>query len=62
MDVADIDYDGDLDLILGSYIHGPSDVPDFLMKDWEKGGPPFVILRNITHSPKQAEKQAVATP
>jgi len=48
MDAADIDGDNDLDLILGSHIHGPSEVPDFLMKDWEKGGPPFVVLRNTT--------------
>ena len=48
MDVDDIDGDGDLDIILGSYIHGPTEVPDFLMRDWEKGGPPFVVLRNTS--------------
>jgi hypothetical protein len=54
MDVADIDGDGDQDIILGSYIHGPTQVPDFLMKDWEKTGPPFVILRNTTRQAKDA--------
>ena len=46
MDAGDLDGDGDIDIVLGSYIHGPSSVPMFLMKDWEKLGPSFVILRN----------------
>lgn len=46
MDVGDVDGDGDIDIVLGSYIRGPSAVPKFLMKDWEATGSSFLILRN----------------
>lgn len=46
MDAGDLDGDGDIDLVLGSYIRGPTPVPDFLKKLWEKQGPSIMILRN----------------
>lgn len=46
MDVGDVDGDGDLDIVLGSYVRGPSKVPSFLIKDWEASGASFLILRN----------------
>lgn len=46
MDVADVDGDGKLDILLGSCIHGPSDVPEFLMNRWESGRLPYVLLKN----------------
>lgn len=46
MDVGDVDGDSDLDIVLGSYIHGPTKVPDFLSKTWEKQGPSLMILKN----------------
>jgi hypothetical protein len=46
MDAGDIDQDGDLDILLGSYIHGPSEVPAGLMRAWEAKGPSLLVLRN----------------
>jgi len=46
MDARDLDNDADIDIVLGSYIRGPSDVPAKLAEDWERAGPSVVILRN----------------
>jgi len=46
MDADDLDGDGDIDLVLGSYIHGPSEVPKSLLDLWEKVGPSVLVLRN----------------
>lgn len=54
LDAGDFDNDGDLDLVLGSYIRGPTAVPEFLRLTWEKDGPPFVILRNTARTPAPA--------
>ncbi|MBI4658880.1 MAG: VCBS repeat-containing protein [Verrucomicrobia bacterium] len=46
MDAGDLDGDGDIDLALGSYSQGPTEVPEFFMNVWEKVGPSVLILRN----------------
>ena len=52
MDVADLDGDGDLDIVLGSFIHGPSAVPAEYMRNWETLGPSVLVLRNHLREPK----------
>ncbi len=51
MDVNDLDGDKDLDVVLGSYIHGPGPAPMFLMEIWERQGPSIQILRNTRKNP-----------
>jgi len=46
MDAADLDGDGDVDLVLGNYLLGPTPAPDFLMDIWQKHSPSIQILRN----------------
>jgi len=52
MDAGDLDGDGDIDLALGSYINGPSEVPAVLKRDWDRISPSVLILRNKLRGPK----------
>jgi len=48
MDAEDLDGDGDLDIVLGSYVQGPagSPVPAWLVNLWKQQGLSVLILRN----------------
>lgn len=48
MDAADLDGDGDIDLLLGSHVAGPGSVPKFLKDLWLKQPLPALLLRNQT--------------
>jgi hypothetical protein len=50
LDAADLDGDGDIDIVLGSLIEMNSDVPPALKKNWEQTGPSVLILRNTLHA------------
>lgn len=52
MDIGDLDGDGDVDIVLGSYINGPSAVPAWLKRDWDRFSPSILILRNKLRAPK----------
>ena len=46
MDVADIDKDGDTDIIIGNAKFPLGRIPDWLMKRWNSYSPSFIILKN----------------
>ena len=48
MDVDDLDGDGYPDIVLGSFIRGPTKVPPALERRWENAGPSFLIIKNIS--------------
>ncbi|MEM8969408.1 MAG: VCBS repeat-containing protein [Bacteroidota bacterium] len=49
MDAGDTDQDGDLDIVLGSFVLPPSPVPDSLSELWMKNGPHYMVLENNTN-------------
>jgi len=54
LDAGDFDRDGDEDLLLGSYVRGPTPVPKVLMQAWEEGQQPLLLLQNQTPPPSPA--------
>src|SRR5262249_11226703 len=46
MDAADLDGDGNIDIVLGSHSQGPKAVPKFLLDLWSKQQAPILILHN----------------
>ena len=46
MDAADLDGDGDLDLVLGGYDRSPFKVREDIQQLWKTNGTSLLILRN----------------
>ena len=49
MESGDIDEDGDKDIIVGSYINGPTKVADSILDSWIKESNDLLVLRNRTN-------------
>lgn len=45
-DIADVDSDGDMDIILGNVSYGPSEIPVELQKKWVEGGVSALLLKS----------------
>lgn len=49
LDTGDTDQDGDIDIVLGSFILPPAQAPTKLRAYWAKEGPHYLILENTTN-------------
>ena len=58
MDAADLDGDGDLDIVLGGAYKTPFRAPGALLERWQKEGPSVLILRNqLAERKKKSERR-----
>jgi hypothetical protein len=52
MEAADMDQDGDQDLLLGSFTYSLSPLPATLKQSWQTEGPDLIWLENVAASPQ----------
>lgn len=52
LEMGDVDGDGDMDLLLGSFIYSPTPARQDLQEKWRQAGVPFLVLENKLKRPK----------
>ena len=62
MDAGDFDRDGTEDILLGSYIKGPTPVPTALLDGWQRSGRPLMLLRNTGGVARQESTPTTRSP
>ena len=61
MDAGDLDGDGDEDIVLGSLVQMPTEVPASIKDGWNQIGPSVMILRNELDASRSWEKEGSGT-
>ncbi|MEO7962011.1 MAG: hypothetical protein ABIR19_10720, partial [Ginsengibacter sp.] len=49
LEKADIDGDGDMDIILGNFAESPIAVPEYLKNEWMSAQYGLIVFENVLH-------------